>query len=66
MNKNKVKEIFEKIGFEAGLTQKGELIGKKISSIRGVMAHYSPKFYEIRDDLIYLKGKNLIVDIKAK
>lgn len=32
MNKNKVKEIFEKIGFEAGLTQKGELIGKRIKS----------------------------------
>lgn len=32
MNKNKIKEIFEKIGFEAGLTQKGELIGKRIKS----------------------------------
>lgn len=66
MNKNKIKEIFEKIGFEVYFSKSGELSGKKISSIRGVMAHYSPKLYEIRDDLIYLKGKNLIVDIKAK
>ena len=66
MNKNKIKEIFEKIGFEVCFSKNGEISGKKISSIRGVMARYSSKFYEIRDDLIYLKGKNLIVDIKAK
>lgn len=54
MNKNKIKEIFEKIGFEVCFSKNGELLGKKISSIRGIMAHYSPKFYEIKDDLIFI------------
>ena len=32
MNKNKIKEIFLFFLSEAGLTQKGELIGKRIKS----------------------------------
>lgn len=32
MRKNEIKEIFKKLGFEVGVTQKGELIGKRVKA----------------------------------